>query len=467
MRDPPSSPRRLLVPALAITTVVLVAAGALAHGAGGAQGAAEAAQLPAWVTWAAGAGVVALSFALVGLFLTRDTEPTPVSARPVEPGDVTGLPRGLVGLARLVGLLLLVAVVAATIVPWDPGDGARWLVWGLLWGVLPILAYTVGNLWLVASPFRALAGLAERLRGEGRRLAYPERLGAWPSVVLLLGLIVFELLEPSSDWLGRVAIVYTTFTLVGMATFGSRAWLARVEVFDRVFTWWSALAPARLTREGLTWQAPGADATDRRAAGLGDAAFLIALLYGTNADGFLATGLGAGVVDRLAALGTPTAAVLVTLAGYAAFLYVFWACAWLIHHVTDTTASRSETASVFAVTLVPIAIGYHLAHNLAYAVDNLPLIVDALADPLGLTAGAASPWTFLSSRGELLVGLQIALVVLGHVAAVLLAHRRAFTAFPSKVQAVKSELGLTAAMLVYTLASLWIVTAAHTGGVAG
>lgn len=469
-RHPMATSSRWLDPmptfALAAVSLLVVAGPAIAHGAGGGPGEVQAQRLPAWVTWAAGAGVVAISFALVGLFLTRETEPDPKRADPIEAGDVTGLPRGLVGTLRLVGLILLAAVVAAGIVPWDPGPGVSRLVWILLWAGLPIAAYTLGNVWAIMSPFRALAGLAERLRGSGPRLTYPAWLGTWPAVGLLAGMIVLEVIAPGPAWLGRLALVYTTFTLVGMATFGSRSWLANAEVFDRAFAWWASAGPGRLTPSGWRWRAPGAELVTRRAAGASDAAFLVGLLYGTTADGFLSTAVGQGLISALGGPGSIPAVVIVVLAGFVAFLAVFGGCVMLIRTAAGTLRSTSELASVFAVTLVPIAIGYHLAHNLAYVVESLPLVVDALADPLNLAAGQASAWTVVSSRPELLVLVQMLLVVLGHIAAVVLAHRRSFTAFASKVQAVKSELPLTGAMLVYTLVSLWIVSSAHAGGIA-
>lgn len=436
---------------------------AAAHGAGGA-GNVEARALPPYVLWAAGAGVVALSFALVGIFLTRDTEPAPQDTEPVGAGHVTGLPRTLVGGLRLLGLLLLLVVIAAALVPWNAGAAAANLVFLGLLGLLPILAYAVGNIWILLSPFRALAGLADRMRGGSPPLAYPLELGAWPALVLLVGVMVLEALQPGSRWIGRVAIAYTGFTFAGMLAFGSRFWLAEVEVFERVFAWLSSFAPARATRDGIDWRWPGADLAERRAAGAGDASFLVGLLYAANADGFLRTGAGQALREGLAVLGGVGSTLAVVVLGLGLFLAVFWLCVAAIRNTTRSLSSLAEAGSAFAVTLVPIAVGYHLAHNLAYVVEGLPLLVDALADPLALNPSTAQPWTVLSSQPMLLAGLQIGLVVVGHVVAVVVAHRRSFNAFPSKVQAVKSEIPLTAVMVVYTLVSLWIVTAGHAGG---
>lgn len=463
MREPHRSPS-LAWPTLALLAAVLAMPLAAAHGAGGGAGAVEARALPPYVLWAAGAGVVALSFALVGIFLTRDTEPAPRDTQPVDAGHVTGLPRALVGGLRLLGLLLLLVVIAAALVPWDAGAAAANLVFLGLLGLLPILAYAVGNVWILVSPFRALAGLADRMRGGSPPLAYPRELGAWPALVLLVGVALLEALQPGSRWIGRVAIAYTGFTFAGMLAFGSRVWLAEVEVLERVFAWLSSFAPARPTREGIDWRWPGARLVDRRAAGAGDASFLVGLLYAANADGFLRTGAGQTLREGLAFLGGVGSTLAVVALGLALFLAVFWLCVAAIRNTTRTLSSLAEVGSAFAVTLVPIAVGYHLAHNLAYVVEGLPLLVDALADPLALNPSIAEHWTVLSSQPTLLAGLQIGLVVLGHMVAVVVAHRRSFTSFPSKVQAVKSEIPLTAVMVVYTLVSLWIVTAGHAGG---
>lgn len=459
LRPAPSGARVLVL----LASLVFAAGAVQAHGAGGAA-AVDVRSLPAWVAWAAGGLVVALSFAIVGIFLTRETEPEPRDGDPVAPGDVTGLPRGLVGALRLLGLLGLAVVFAAGLVPWNPGAGVSRLVWVGLWGLGVVLAYGVGNWWVLVSPFRALAGLADRLRGGAPPMAYPDRLGAWPAVVLLLGIVVLEALAPGSSTLAYTAIAYTGFTLAGMVAYGARPWLARVEVFDRVFAWFASIGPGRLTADGLVWSWPGEPLSRERAADAGDASFVVALVYATNADGFLATGAGRALTGALSGLGPGVASALVITAGFGLFLAAFWGCAAWIARVTETLSPVSRIASVFAVTLVPIGVGYHLAHNLTLVVDGLPLLFDALADPLALNPSTASAWTVLSSRPTLVASLSIATVVLGHVGAVVLAHRRSFTSFPGKVQAVKSELPLTALMVLYTLVSLWIVTAGHAGG---
>lgn len=439
---------------LAMASVVL------AHSPGGAGHAVdvEPRVLPSWLGWAAGGLVVAVTFALVGVFLTQNEAPGRREASGVGAGDVTGVSRRVVGLTRLLGLVGFGVVVLAGLVPWNPGPGAERLVWIVVWAGLPMVAYFVGNVWVFVSPFRALAGFAERLRGGYPAFEYPERLGAWPSVALVVGVVVFEGLRPGSVWVGRVALLYALFTVVGMATFGSRVWLERVEVFDRFFAWWSLAAPARLGEGGWSWGWPGRALSSSSGAGWADAVFLVAVLFGTKAEGFLGTGVGAWLVS----VGGVGLGVLV---GSSLFVGVFVGAVLLGEAWASPVGGPGWLAGVLAVALVPIAVGYHAAHNVPFVVENVPLVVEAVRDPLALAGAGGAVGLGLGRFGDALVLFQVGVIVSGHVLGVVVGHRRAFGAFASRVQAVKVEVPLTGAMVGFTLTSLWIVSVAYAGGV--
>jgi hypothetical protein len=442
-----------------LLVVVGLASPVLAH-AGGSSAAdgPQAASLPGWVPWAVGAGVVALSFALVGLFLTRGTPRKPGEAQPVAPGHVTGLPRMAVGVARVVGLLFLLGVIAPGIIPWNWGWAGTRLVWLGAWTALPVVAYLVGNLWLLVSPFRALAGLAERLRGDQPPYRYPERVGAWPSAILLVALVGLEVTTLGQDvvWLARLAIAYTGFTLVGMVVFGSRTWLEQAEVFDRVFAWWSTLAPVQLTREGLQVGNPLRRLGGLRARGAAGATFFVVLLYSVNFDGLLATEVGHAWLDRLAVLGPTGARLTLLVLGLGVFGAVFWGCVRAVQAAAGSLRPLGELGARVAVGLLPIAAGYHLAHAGPYLFEAAPLIWETLSDPLALNPATATAWTIPTGTATTIVAIQMVVIVLAHVLAVVGAHEVAFGAFASRVQAVKSEAPITALMVAYTVVGLWL-----------
>lgn len=442
-----------------LVTFVGIAGSALAHAGGTspAQGS-QAASLPAWVVWAAGAGVVALSFLLVGLFLTQRTPRAPGEANMVRAGNVTGLPRVLVGVARVAGLILLLGVIAPGIVPWNWGWAGPRLVWLGAWTALPVVCYLVGNLWAVISPFRALAGLADQLRGGNPPYAYPERVGAWPSVLLLVGLVGLEVTTLGQDAvvLARLAIAYTAFTVLGMMIFGSRTWLRRVEVLDRVFSWWSTMAPLQLTREGIEFTNPLTRLGNRRAPQAAGASFLVVMLYGVNFDGFLATVPGQRWLAGLASLGDAGARIAVLTVGLVVFLAAFWGCVVLVRWAAGSLRPVGELGSRVVVGLLPIAVGYHLAHAGPYLFEALPLLWETLSDPLALNPASASAWTIPEGMALTIVLAQMLLIVVAHVIAVLAAHEVAFGSFASRVQAVKSEAPITGLMVIYTFVGLWL-----------
>jgi hypothetical protein len=451
--------RRLALGLLALALVV-PSAPALAH-AGGTGGEAQAASLPAWVVWVAGAGVVAVSFALVGILLTREAPRQPGEAEPVDAGNVTGLPRGLVTIGRIVGLLFWLGVLAPAIIPWNWGWAGTRLVWLGAWTAVPVVCYLVGNLWALISPFRALAGIANTMRGDSRPYRYPETIGAWPSVILLVGLVGLEVTTFGQDpvALARLAIAYSAFTLLGMMVFGSRAWLAQVEVFDRVFAWWSTIAPLQLTREGLQLGNPLRGLGEVQARGAAGASFFVVLLYGVNFDGFLATETGRSTLATLSPLGVTGAQLVVLLAGLVVFLAAFWGCVWLVREAAASLRGLDRLGARIAVGLVPIAAGYHLAHAGPYLFEAAPLLWETLSDPLALNPASASTWAIPASAGPWIVAAQMATIVLAHVVAVVAAHEVAYGSFASRVQAVKSELPVTALMVVYTVVGLWLAAA--------
>ncbi len=449
--------------ALATAVVVLVAVtpGVAAHSGGLGAPVESRFELPAWVVWFTGAGVVAISFAVVGAFLGSPT----LGLERAAPGDAPARrPRALLVAGRAFGLLAFGLLVANAFTPGGPfPETAAWLV---AWTALPMLAYAGGNVWLVVSPFRALAPFADALRRGRGPARYPTALGAWPSAIVLLAMIALEVAGGRDGVvLGRLALAYAVATVAGMAVFGSTEWLGHAEAFDRAFRWWSAFAPVRWTAAGARARAPGAALAIERAAGPSDVAVVVALLYGVNFDGFLATRPGAAARAAVAsAFGDAAAVVAVLLLGFGVFLGAFWACAAAVRRAAESLDSLPATGAALAPALVPIAVGYHLAHNLFYLVENAPRVLIAWRDPLGLgwnlLPGLAIPATV--PLPAWLIGLaaaaQVALVVAGHVAAVVVAHRLAFAAFPSRVQAIRSELPLTGAMVFYTLTGLWILS---------
>jgi hypothetical protein len=114
----------------------------------------------------------------------------------------------------------------------------------------------------------------------------------------------------------------------------------------------------------------------------------------------------------------------------------------------------------FIHSLVPIAVGYVIAHYFSLFVfegqDALILASDPLVSGtnlLGLT-GRRIDYSVVSASTIALV--QVLAIVVGHVVAVFSAHDRAVRLFPPR-QAVAGQLPLLVLMICYTLSGLLLL----------
>ena len=118
----------------------------------------------------------------------------------------------------------------------------------------------------------------------------------------------------------------------------------------------------------------------------------------------------------------------------------------------QATAPLGATIGAYAATLLPIATGYLIAHYLTLLIQGLLWVPGLLANPLS-TVAPMLDWMPISAVWYLSVGA----IVLGHVVAVVLAHRHALREAASRP--VLAGLPLVLLMVGYTVLSLWIIAA--------
>jgi hypothetical protein len=125
----------------------------------------------------------------------------------------------------------------------------------------------------------------------------------------------------------------------------------------------------------------------------------------------------------------------------------------------------------FALTILPISIGYHFSHYLTETLVNLQYALASLGDPFargsdlfGLADYPVST-SFLSTYEDVsaIWKLQVAGVVLGHVMAVALAHAVALDRIGEPRRALVAQLPLSVLMVAYTMFGLWLLAAPTAG----
>ena len=118
----------------------------------------------------------------------------------------------------------------------------------------------------------------------------------------------------------------------------------------------------------------------------------------------------------------------------------------------------------FVHSLVPIAMVYVAAHYLTFLLFEGQAIRYLASDPFSQgwdlfgTASAAIDYSILSQNGAWY--LQVAFVVAGHVAALILAHDRALALYSDAKLAVRSQYWMLAIMVAFTTLALWLLAQA-------
>ena len=434
--------------------------------------------LPTGLFLTAGTIAVAVSFLVVirfrGSVLRRRLE----SARRA----LFTVPRSIPG-TNAAALSVLVALVAAGLAgSRDPlANPLPLSVWTLMWVGLTFVHAVLGYVWPHVNPWTALARL---VRGALHRdgddgagvLVWPQALGAWPAVALLLLFAWFELVYPAPQDPAILAFAvagYSIFTVAGMVLFGNEAWERHVEIFSRFFRIVSWIAPLRTVEEGgarrLTVTFPGARLLGVDSLPAASVVFVVVALATVSFDGLSRTFWWLDLVGENP-LEHPGRTALVArntlgLVGAAAALLT----AYAITAAAGAWWSGSSPAPAlrrFVVSIVPIAFGYHFAHYLPSFLVDAQYALKALSDPLDLG------WNLLGTRDlhvtasflthhasvELIWYAQTAAIVVAHVAAVVVLHGLAGEPRGGRIVTIRSEIPLTGLMIAYTLFGLWLLS---------
>jgi len=346
-----------------------------------------------------------------------------------------------------------------------------WVVW---WVGFAFACALLGDLWRPLNPLATLFGPLAR---RSLHLRCPAWLGVWPAVVLLLCFAWAELVWRDKDvplYLARAVLAYSLLTWFGMFLFGREAWLERGEAFSLVFGILGRFGPLD-TRAGAL-RPPGAGLADGARVPFSFVVFVLLMLATVTFDGFLETPLHQAfatevqssrtlsrLLFRLSEFGVDEEAAISTVALLAFplfFLAVYWLASWAMVLVTGR-GRVVDVACAFVLTLVPIAVAYHLSHYFSLLVTAGQFIIPLASDPFGYgwnlfgTAGykvnlaIASPYVFWYGA--------VTLVVVGHVIAVYLAHAVALREFGDRRLALLSQVPMLALMVGYTMLSLWIL----------
>jgi len=126
--------------------------------------------------------------------------------------------------------------------------------------------------------------------------------------------------------------------------------------------------------------------------------------------------------------------------------------------------SAAEAGDWFVPSLVPIALGYAIAHYFSvFVLDGGQDFLSRLSDPIdrGWDLFGTVDWSvnFTLVSAVTIAWVQAGGIVIGHVAGVLAAHDRSLEVCDTKA-AVRSQYPLVAIMVIYTVGALVLLLGA-------
>jgi hypothetical protein len=457
---------------------------AIAHGFG------QRYDLPlplSFYVWGAGA-VVAASFVAFSLFLRPEHEPL---RRQMVWRPKGRLVTALVTSARALALAMLIVVIVAGLLgsPDPVRNLAPVMIWVVGWVGLAFLSLLLGDVWALINPwntvFAAIERCARRIGPGALRPVvsrFPQWLGVWPAFVLFLVFAWMELVWSGKNVPAELAaalLIYSGLTLIGMLVFGRAAWLAHGEVFTPVFGTFARFGPLAPMADGsgsIRVRPPAVGLLEDPPTRISMVALVVALLATVTFDGLLETPLWAGVdlavlywaaepsflelredqAVRLVRTGALLACVLVFFTAYAGV------CALTAAAAGNRDVGFGRVLRSFVLTLVPIALAYHVAHYFSLFFIAGQYAIPLLSDPLG------RGWNLLGTAGyRVNIGLvsawlqwtvAVVAVVIGHVIAVYLSHVTALRVFGTGRAALVGQVPMVLLMVGYTMLSLWILS---------
>ena len=284
--------------------------------------------------------------------------------------------------------------------------------------------------------------------------------------------MTLELAHPKPAFprtLGIAIALYSYWALAGMAVYGRDAWTRYGEGFAVAFGLLARIAPfaAREGRVVVRWPFTGLGGAEHVR---GTLVFVAVMLGSTSFDGFARTSTWQNVLGEVRAdlAGSSVrvvdlATTLVNVAGLTAFvagvMVTYFAAVWSTRALVHVERSLVPD---FVLSLVPIAAAYLVAHYFSLFMIQGQFIFTLISDPFGKGWDLFGTVDFAPNLAvvspETVWYVQVAALVVGHVAGLAIAHDRAVTLFDDRRAALRSQYPMLGLMVLYTVGGLWLLS---------
>ena len=359
------------------------------------------------------------------------------------------------------------------------------LLWIILWIGTMFVSSMIFNLWPTINPWKTMFEIFEKIIKKiitknsisTLNFEYPKQLGMWPGVILLFLFVWIENVHPASSsprLIAMLATLYSLLTLTGMFYFGKNIWLKNAEFFSIFFHFVSRFSPLHISENSpkntsennliIKITLYGSKVISSKINSFSELCFILLMVSSITFDGLKETPIWNAIDSftyqihpQLTPVPIKSLGLLGTFFGFSSMYFVF---SWLMKRFSETSLSPETVAKLFATSLLPIAIGYHIAHYFSYLIIQGQILILLISDPFGFnwnlfgTADYTINISILNAKFAWFLGISA--IVIGHIFAVIISHVIALNNF-NKNEALKSQYPMLILMILYTIFSLWII----------
>jgi hypothetical protein len=380
-------------------------------------------------------------------------------------------------------------------------------VWVIFWIGVPIVCALLGNVWRLLNPwenifkaFEATYAIVPAIRTHSPLTQYKAGWGVWPAIILFLMFAWIENIYPDAivpSHLATVVVIYSIITWTGMFLFGREIWLYYGDPFSvlfRLLSRCSIVEPCVSSSaycqdcpelcqnsdeecrdcvtcfmrsswklRGFRLRVFGSGVTQRTNTSSTVTFFVVLVLSTMTVDGFFATTIWSDLRRQLLTL-LPNITVIGSVAFLAApilFYLVYQIFMILTVRMGRLSETGESTGRMFAITLLPIAVSYHIAHYHYFLLVQGQTIIPLISDPLGLgwdllgTTDYRINMAVLAPHASWL--FTVIIIVAGHIIAVYAAHSIARRQFRGAASLISGQTAILGLMTGYTVLSLWVM----------
>ena len=438
--------------------------------------------IPFWMYAFAASATLALSFVMIGFFVTR--HPDERALRAVE--MKVAVPRIWWTIFRGLSVFLLVLTILTGLFGTERplNNFSLTFFWiGFVLGFAYLTAL-IGDVYEFVNPWRVVCDMIEQFRPmvfKGR-VRYPAWLAYYPALFLYMGFIWLELFGHTTPrMVGLVLLNYTILNLAAAAFFGAKAWFHNGEFFAVFFRLLGKISPIAYEKGRepgskimVRLRRPFAGLIEETADHPSILLFVLFMLSSTAFDGVHET---LPWVQMFWKYFYPVLAWAFSQP-YSFFVTLYygwqWIMLWLspfvylaiyltfISMMTGSDRSLWERALIFCYSLVPIAFVYNVSHYFTLLFTDLPRLLALISDPFGFGGDIFGTAHLMQQPiippASLVWHTQVGLILFGHLVSVYLAHTQALRFFPEGRKAVWSQVPMLVLMIAFTTAGLWILS---------